>query len=74
MKGEHFMEKTIKIEGMGCMNCVKHVSAALEKVEGVNKVNVSLDDGMAKVEGNDLNDQALANAVKEAGYTPVSVR
>jgi Cu2+-exporting ATPase len=63
------MEKTINVEGMMCNHCVAHVTKALEGVEGVEKARVSLDDKNAVVElSSDVDDQALIDAVVDAGY------
>ena len=40
----------IKIKGMGCQNCVKAVTEELIALEGVSKVNVSLENACAEVE------------------------
>ncbi|MEI0479294.1 heavy-metal-associated domain-containing protein [Brachyspira pulli] len=40
----------IKIKGMGCQNCVKAVTEELTALEGVSKVNVSLENACAEVE------------------------
>ncbi len=68
------MEKTVVIEGMGCQNCVRHVTEALKKVPGVSSVNVDLATGQAAVETDNDDDQALRDAVSSAGYTPVAIR
>lgn len=61
----------LKVEGMTCGHCVQHVTDALEKMPGVNKAEVSLDDKRASVtlkkEGSASNEE-LIKAVKEAGY------
>ena len=41
----------LKIEGMTCQNCVRHVKTALEGVDGVDTAEVSLEAGLAVVEG-----------------------
>ncbi|MDO4294203.1 MAG: heavy metal translocating P-type ATPase [Eubacteriales bacterium] len=66
-EGEQTMKKTIKIEGMMCQHCVKAVTKALEAVEGVSSVSVSLEDKQAVVEGT-AEDEALRAAVTDAGY------
>ena len=38
------MIRTIKIEGMHCPNCVAAVKRELEALEGVTKVDVSLEE------------------------------
>jgi copper chaperone len=58
----------IKITGMTCGHCVKAVTEALAKVPGVKEVkDVSLKDGIARVEGTPDPQQLIA-AVKEEGY------
>ena len=65
------MKKTIHVEGMMCMHCVKHVTDALEKVEGVKKADVSLEKKTAVVTlKEEVADEALLAAVREAGYEP----
>ena len=72
-KGEILMTKIIKVEGMMCAHCQAHVFKALSAVEGVQKVEVSLEDKQAVVTlAKDVVDQILMDAVTEAGYTPVS--
>lgn len=66
-KGERTMKKTVKIEGMMCMHCVKAVEKALTAVEGVTEVKVSLEEKQAVVEGAAA-DEALKAAVVDAGY------
>ena len=46
---EIFMKKTLLIEGMMCMRCVAHVKKALEKMDGVVEVEVSLEENNAIV-------------------------
>lgn len=67
-KKEIGVQKRIIIEGMSCMHCVNHVNEALEKVEGVEHVNVDLDKKEAIVTVNGTQDEALRQAVLEAGY------
>ena len=63
------MTKTLKVEGMMCMHCVSHVQKALEAVDGVSAVEVSLEKKQAVVTlAHEVADQALVDAVKAAGY------
>lgn len=57
----------LKIEGMSCGHCVGAVRQALEAVQGVRQVEVSLEEGRALVEG-EADPQALVKAVEEEGY------
>ncbi len=63
---------TLKIEGMMCPRCQKHVEDALSAVAGVIPV-VDLKGGTAVVEGGNATAQQLSDAVTAAGYTVVSV-
>lgn len=66
------MTKELKIEGMMCMNCEKHVKKALEAVPGVASAVADHTKGTASVELTEaVSDEALKTAVEEAGYTVV---
>jgi copper ion binding protein len=63
------MKTTLKIEGMSCDHCVKHVTEALEGIQGVASAKVSLKNKNAEVEHDDtVNLEAMKAAVVEAGY------
>ena len=68
-KEEDKMKKTVKIEGMMCQMCVKHVKAALSALD--SEVEVSLENKCATLDAN-VDDAAIAAAVKEAGYEVVA--
>ena len=73
-KGDNNMTKTLKIEGMMCSHCVAHVKKALESVEGVNGVDVSLENKSAVVTlSKSVDDSVLTTAVKDEGYDVVSI-
>lgn len=69
----YIMKKEIKIEGMMCGNCEAHVKKALEAIDGVTNVVVSHEKGNAIVEGENLLDEKLTNAVVEEGYKVISI-
>ncbi|WGS65928.1 heavy-metal-associated domain-containing protein [Marinitoga aeolica] len=60
------MKKVIIIEGMSCEHCVKRVRKELEKLENVNVLSVEI--GKAVIEGDVLKDEAIKEAIDEAGY------
>ena len=63
------MKKTLTIEGMMCQHCVRHVTNALQGVNGVTTVTVDLDKKTAVVEFSEaVADETLISAVTEAGY------
>ena len=66
---EDLVEKNMKIGGMTCQKCVKHVKNALEGVAGVEEAIVDLDSGTAVVKlSADVADDALIAAVVEEDY------
>ena len=68
-KGDITMKKLLKVEGMMCQHCVKHVTDALMGVAGVTSVDVNLKKKGALVECSEgVTNEALTAAVKEAGY------
>ena len=63
------MTKVISIEGMMCNHCTGTVQKALEAVEGVKAVTMSLEQKNAAVElASDVADDVLTKAVTDAGY------
>ena len=63
------MTKVISIEGMMCNHCTGTVQKALEAVEGVKAVTMSLEQKIATVElASDVADDVLTKAVVDAGY------
>jgi copper ion binding protein len=66
------MKTVLKIDGMSCDHCVKHVKDALEEISGVASAKVSLDDNSADVEHDAaVTLAAMKEAVTEAGYEVV---
>lgn len=63
------MEKTLKIEGMMCAHCQKHVHDALAKMDGVTDVTVDLEGGKADVKAtHDISEADFRKVIEEAGY------
>ncbi len=69
IKEDNTMKKTVKIEGMMCQMCVKHVKSALSALDP--NVEVSLENKCATVDES-VADDAIVAAVKEAGYEVVA--
>lgn len=67
------MKKILKIEGMMCSYCEKHVKEALKKIEGVQKVKANHKTGTAElILKDDVSDEILQKAVEEAGYKVIA--
>lgn len=67
------MKKKILINGMSCENCVRHVTVALKDLDGVNEVEVRLDEKMATIEAENVSDQEIIDAIEEVGYEVVEI-
>jgi copper chaperone CopZ len=63
---------TLKVPEMSCGHCVASVSGAVERVTGVRSVRVDLETKQVQVAGENLEQGAVAAAVREAGYEPES--
>ncbi|CCW36311.1 heavy-metal-associated domain-containing protein [Chthonomonas calidirosea] len=61
---------TLRIEGMSCEACVRHVTEALKRLEGVERAEVSLQNKSAQVvyAPDRVHLQQLLKAVEEEGY------
>lgn len=61
------MEATYKIQGMTCQGCVRSVTSAIQRIDPGLTVEVSLEEGIAKVRGQ-AGDAAVKEAVEGAGF------
>lgn len=63
------MKTIININGMSCQNCAKHVTNALNGLEGVENVVVNLDLKQAELTSSVLiEDQSITQAIENVGY------
>ena len=63
------MQTTLKIEGMMCKHCQKHVHDALAKMDGVTNVEVSLENNSATVTATrEISLDDFAKIIDDAGY------
>ena len=62
------------VRGMTCDHCVASVREEVGEVDGVDEVAVDLASGRLEVRGTAINDQAVADAVDEAGYELAETR
>jgi copper chaperone CopZ len=62
-------ETILRVVGMSCGSCARHVGDALRKLPGVEQVEVKLDEGSARVQHDQgtAREQLIA-AVTSAGY------
>lgn len=64
------MRKKLLVDGMSCMNCVRHLKDALEEdVNGVKVIDISLDNKYAIIDTDEnVNDDMLKDVIVELGY------
>jgi copper chaperone CopZ len=62
-------ERTYVVEGMTCGHCKAAVEEEIRALEGIDDVQVDLDLSRVTVRGETVDDEAIAAAVDEAGYT-----
>lgn len=68
------METKIMIEGMTCKHCQMRVEKTLLNLEGVEKVTVDLEKGLAEVKSKTvLNVSILKEKIDDAGYKVTSI-
>jgi copper chaperone len=60
--------RTYPVPGMSCSHCRAAITAEVEKVAGVESVDVDLDAKRVTVAGDELDDAAIRDAIDEAGY------
>lgn len=63
--------KTIDIEGMSCGHCVKWITEALMKIDGVADAKISLEAKNAIVDYDEgkVTEDMMKSAIEQAGYT-----
>jgi copper chaperone len=59
------------VAGMTCAHCVLSVDEEVSEVAGVDAVDVDLATGRLRVSGSGFSDEAVKNAVADAGYEVV---
>ncbi|GKZ05045.1 heavy metal-associated domain protein [Paraclostridium bifermentans] len=64
------MRKKLLVDGMSCMNCVRHLKEALqEDIKGLEVIDVSLENKCAVVEVNDnVSDDMIKSVIDDLGY------
>lgn len=59
----------VHIKGMTCGGCVNSVKTVLEKIQGVHAVEVSLENGQATIQHDNLPEINIFNqAIEKAGF------
>ena len=66
--------KTLLVEGMSCGHCEMAVKKAVGELDGVKSVVVDLGAKKVEVEGENLNDSLIKEAIEDAGYDVVEIK
>ncbi len=56
------------VAGMSCDHCKAAVTEEVEQVSGVASVDVDLETKLVVVQGEGISDEAVREAIREAGY------
>jgi copper chaperone len=59
---------SLSISGMDCEGCVKSITEAIQSIDGVEDVVVSLEKGTASIKGSNVELNKLITAIDDAGY------
>ncbi len=74
MFGKKKYDAVMEIEGMMCHNCERHVSEALNAIDGVDaEVDYTKKKAGLKLSG-DISDETLTRAVEDSGYKVIGIR
>jgi copper chaperone len=60
--------KTYTVPAIHCGHCAAAIKEEVSEVEGVEAVDVDLDAKVVTIRGEALSDEALREAIEEAGY------
>ena len=61
-------ELSYTVAGMSCGHCKAAVTEEVERIAGVDAVEVDLDSKRVVVRGEGVSDDAVRGAIREAGY------
>lgn len=62
---------TLQVQGMSCGHCVKSIENSVGAMNGVEKVNVELNNGTVDVEfnSNKVDVKKITDTIEDQGYT-----
>ena len=62
------IQKKFRINGMMCNHCKANVEKALSGIEGVSSVHVELSEGVAYIEGENIDNNKIISTINGLGY------
>lgn len=71
LKVRRIVLETIKINGMKCPHCSSSVTKSLDAIEGLNDINVDLDNNEASfTNSGNVDRQTIKDAISKIGFEP----
>ncbi len=68
------MKKEIKISDIKCEKCVATIKNALEKIEDIKKIEISLDNKTALIESlKEIDDKVLKDTIENMGFNVLEI-
>ena len=62
MKGKY------KVQDMTCQHCINAIENTLKPIQGIEKINISLNDKLVQIDG-EYDENSLITAIQKAGYS-----
>ena len=75
-ENENIRDITIPISGMTCAACARAVGGSINKLPGINEVNVNLatEKAMVVYDTSKVRISVIKDAISKAGYTPLEIK
>ena len=71
-KKEIITEHKFRIKGMMCNHCKANVEKALAGIDGVNAIRMELAEGIAYIDGENIDSQKVISTINGIGYECVA--
>lgn len=69
------MKKIIKINGMSCNHCKMSIEQALKNIEGIENVEVNLEDKQAIIEtSKEIKNETIIDVIDEIGFEVENIK
>ena len=62
------MKGNYKVQDMTCQHCVNTIENALKPIQGIEKINISLNDKLVQIDG-EYDENSVITAIQKAGYS-----
>ena len=62
------MKGNYVVSDMTCQHCVNTIENALKSIQGIEKINISLNDKLVQVDG-EYDENSVITAIQKAGYS-----